>query len=33
MRERAEAINANLNIESSIGAGTRIQVVWSENSE
>jgi len=33
MRERAEAINANLNIESSIGAGTRIQVVWSEYSE
>ena len=33
MRERAEAINATLNIESSIGTGTRIQVVWSENNE
>ncbi len=33
MRERAESINAHLNIESSIGIGTRIQVVWSEDSQ
>jgi signal transduction histidine kinase len=33
MRERAESIHARLNIESSIGIGTRIQVAWSENSE
>jgi signal transduction histidine kinase len=33
MRERAESIHAHLSIESSIGTGTRIQVVWSENSE
>jgi PAS domain S-box-containing protein len=31
MHERAESIGAVLNIESSIGEGTRIQVVWSDN--
>ncbi len=33
MRERAESIDAIINIGSSLGEGTRIQVVWSENSE
>jgi len=32
MRERAESINAHLSIESSIGLGTRVQVVWSDHS-
>ena len=33
MRERAESIGAIIHISSSLGEGTRIQVVWSENSE
>jgi two-component system sensor histidine kinase UhpB len=33
MRERAESINAAISIGSSLGEGTRVQVVWSENSE
>lgn len=33
MRERAESIDARLNIESSVGEGTRIQVTWSENND
>ncbi|MBA3868960.1 MAG: response regulator [Anaerolineae bacterium] len=33
MRERAESIDAHISIGSSLGEGTRIQVVWSENSE
>ncbi len=32
MRERAESIDATISIGSSLGEGTRIQVVWSENS-
>ncbi|MBI1280505.1 MAG: response regulator [Anaerolineaceae bacterium] len=33
MQERAESINAALNVESALGEGTRIQVVWSEDSQ
>jgi len=33
MRERADSIQARLNIESAVGEGTRIQVTWSENKD